>query len=120
MSEGKEEIVEELLGQQSGKSLLVGDGTSDLLAGEAVDLFVGFGGVAVRPRVRDHAPVFIEAAGLAAILPLAAGPAALARLEETSYRALFSQGIADTEESTHFGDVDLADKMKNATTALSN
>ncbi len=120
VSEGKEEIVRDLVGHEPGRTLLVGDGTSDLLAGEAVDLFVGYGGVAVRPKVRQHAPAFIEATGLAAVLPLAAGPAAMARLEKPSHRALFSQGITDAEQSTHFGDAGLAAKLKDAMTALAD
>ena len=80
MSEGKAEIVHELLGGRPGTSLLVGDGTSDLLAGEAVDLFVGFGGVAARPKVEAGAPVFVRSPGLAPILPLAAGPSAMSRI----------------------------------------
>ena len=100
VSEGKKEIVRELIGTQSGTSLLVGDGTSDLLAGEAVDLFVGFGGVAARPKVEAGAPVFIRSPGLAPVLPLAAGPSAMKRLEETSYRALFSEGVQRAQEAT--------------------
>ena len=41
ISDGKAEIVRELLGEQDGRSLLIGDGSSDLLASRAVDLFVG-------------------------------------------------------------------------------
>jgi len=107
VSEGKEEIVHELKGSQPGASLLVGDGTSDLLAGEAVDLFIGFGGVAARPKVEAGAPVFIRSAGLAPVLPLAAGPSAMARLEETSYRALFWEGIARGQDATTFNDATL-------------
>jgi phosphoserine phosphatase len=77
ISDGKARIVQELLADQPGRSLLVGDGVSDLLAGRAVDLFVGFGGVARRDRVLAEAPAFIHSASLAPILPLATGPALL-------------------------------------------
>jgi phosphoserine phosphatase len=60
VSDGKAQIIRELLGRQRGRSLLVGDGNSDLLAGQAVDLFVGDGGVVVRPRVLAQAPAFIH------------------------------------------------------------
>jgi phosphoserine phosphatase len=56
VSDGKAEIVRELQGAAHGRSLLIGDGSSDLLAGRAVDLFVGFGGVVSRDRVRAEAP----------------------------------------------------------------
>jgi phosphoserine phosphatase len=79
VSQGKSLIARSFLAQQTGRSLLIGDGVSDLLAGQAVDLFVGFGGVNARPRVVAEAPVFIHSASLAPLLPLAAGPAALSR-----------------------------------------
>jgi len=108
VSEGKEEIVRELWGTRPGRSLLVGDGTSDLLASEAVDLFIGFGGVAARPRVVDGAPIFIRNAGLSPVLPLAVGPSAVARLEETAYRALFWEGIQRVGDMADFADPSLA------------
>jgi len=80
VSDGKAQIVKELLGQQHGRSLLIGDGNSDLLAGTAVDLFVGYGGVISRQRVLAEAPVFIHSRSLTPLLPLATGPAALKRL----------------------------------------
>ncbi|HIP72894.1 MAG TPA: HAD family hydrolase, partial [Anaerolineae bacterium] len=72
ISDGKAQIVRELLGQQHGRSLLVGDGSSDLLAGQAVDLFVGFGGVVTRQQVLAEAPAFIHSRSIAPILALAA------------------------------------------------
>lgn len=86
ISDGKAQIVREFLGRQHGRSadsrsLLIGDGSSDLLAGTAVDLFVGYGGVIARQRVQAEAPVFIHSASLAPLLALAAGPAALKRLQ---------------------------------------
>ncbi|HSH03136.1 MAG TPA: HAD-IB family phosphatase [Anaerolineae bacterium] len=88
VSNGKAKIVKELLGDQKGKALLIGDGSSDLLAGHAVDLFVGFGGVVARPRVQEESPVFLESASLAPLLALAAGPEGLRRVENTKFAAL--------------------------------
>lgn len=84
VSDGKAQIVRELLGDQRGRSLLIGDGVSDLLAGRAVDLFVGYGGVNTRSKVQNEAPVFINCQSLAPLLPLAGGPAAL-RLLRTGH-----------------------------------
>lgn len=115
VSEGKEAIVRELIGMNGGgRSLLVGDGTSDLLAGEVVDLFVGFGGVAARPKVEAGAPVFIRSQGLAPVLPLAAGPSAFNRLEETSYRAVFWEGVQRGRDATTFNDGALGEKFIRA------
>ena len=77
VSDGKAQIVRELIGDQRGRSMLIGDGISDYYAGEAVDLFVGFGGVVARPKVRQAAPVYLECQSLAPILALAGGPGAL-------------------------------------------
>jgi phosphoserine phosphatase len=85
VSDGKARIVRELLGDQSGLSLLIGDGNSDLLAGGAVDLFVGFGGVVSRQRVRQEAAAFIQAPTLAPLLSIASGPAAIRLLKGTPH-----------------------------------
>ena len=42
-----------------GKAAFVGDGVSDLEAKPAVDLFIGFGGVVVRPRVKENADLYV-------------------------------------------------------------
>lgn len=118
VSEGKAEIIEELLSGENGRALLVGDGTSDLLASENLDLFVGYGSVAARPKVREGAPLFIEAGGLAPVLPLAAGPAAMTRLEETSYRALFWEGIQAAQTKARWADAVLEQKFLGAVNAL--
>lgn len=56
---GKELVVRDVRARSHGKAAFVGDGVSDLEAKPAVDLFVGFGGVAVRPQVKDNAEVFV-------------------------------------------------------------
>lgn len=89
ISEGKAQVISELLGPQKGRVLLVGDGQSDLLAATissppVVNLFVGYGGVIARERVRNQAPVFIHSRSLLPLLLLAAGPAALSYLQETN------------------------------------
>lgn len=93
ISDGKAEIIRQLLGEQHGRALLIGDGSSDLLASTAVDLFIGFGGVVARPRVRQAAPVFMASRSLAPLLPLAAGPAAGRSLQQRAYSDLFYKGI---------------------------
>lgn len=117
-SEGKAEIIRELIAGERGRTLLVGDGASDLLAGEDVDLFVGFGGVVARPKVKAAAPVFIESGGLAPVVPLAAGPSAMSRLEDPSHRALLREGIEAVQTVVRFGDERLARKFEGAVAAL--
>jgi phosphoserine phosphatase len=47
---------------------LVGDGVTDLEAAPAVDRFIGFGGVAVRAEVEQHAPIYVRSKSLAPVL----------------------------------------------------
>jgi len=48
--------------------VFVGDGATDLETQGTADLFIGFGGVAVRPVVRDRAEVFFATPTLAPVL----------------------------------------------------
>lgn len=59
--------------EQGRAAMLVGDGSSDLAAREAVDMFVGFGGVVARPLVAQHADVFIRENSLRQVVELAEG-----------------------------------------------
>lgn len=56
---GKEIVVRDVRARSHGKAAFVGDGVSDLETKSAVDLFIGFGGVVVRPRVKENADVFV-------------------------------------------------------------
>jgi phosphoserine phosphatase len=56
---GKELVVRAARARSKGGAAMVGDGASDLEAKGAVDLFIGFGGVAARPVVRENADVFV-------------------------------------------------------------
>lgn len=70
---GKAEVIGAARSQ--GKSaMLVGDGSSDLAAASAVDLFCGFGGVVARPVVAQQAAAFIGINSMAPVLLLAFAP----------------------------------------------
>jgi phosphoserine phosphatase len=56
---GKEVVVRDIRARSHGKAAFVGDGVSDLEAKDAVDLFIGFGGVVVRPLVKENAHIFV-------------------------------------------------------------
>lgn len=94
VSSGKPDIVNELAGDRPGRRLMIGDGTSDLATQTVVDLFVGFGGVVARQKVKDAAEVFIDSDSLAPILPLAAGTSGYARVIGTPHQAVFERGLA--------------------------
>ena len=56
---GKELVVRDVCARSHGKAAFIGDGVSDLEAKPAVDLFIGFGGVVVRPRVKENADLYV-------------------------------------------------------------
>ena len=93
VSSGKPAIVRELAAGKHGRKLMIGDGSSDLAARSEVDLFIGFGGVVARQKVKDGADVFVESRSLAPILPLAVGPAAYIRTIGTVHQAVFNRGL---------------------------
>lgn len=86
VSAGKATVIRQFLQGKRGRAILFGDGASDLLAEDAVDLFVGFGGVVRRERIMESAPCYIQTPSLAPALALAAGPAMLATLPEGPLR----------------------------------
>jgi phosphoserine phosphatase len=92
-SEGKSHVVGELLAARHGRSLLIGDGVSDLAARRVVDLFVGFTGVIERPRVAAESAVLITGASLATVVPLALDESEQAALSGTVYREVLDEGL---------------------------
>lgn len=118
-SDGKAAIVRDLLGDQRGQALLVGDGVSDLHASRAVDLFVGFGGVVTRERVLAEAPAFLHTASLTPLLPLAAGPAVLPLLRDTPYEPAVEKSLTLIDKGAiTFQDERLREKFEQAYQAI--
>ncbi len=100
IGKGKADIIRRIRSEHAGRAMLIGDGTSDLEAAPEVDLFVGFGGVVSRDKVRAVAPAFIHTLSLAPILPMA-----LARSHAPpGFEETYARGIAALEQ----GDVTLA------------
>jgi phosphoserine phosphatase len=93
ISSGKPEIIRELKGEQKGRVFMIGDGSSDLATRSFVDLFVGYGGVVSREKVKSGSDVFIESTSLAPVLPLVAGSLGYTKVKGTQFQALFEKGI---------------------------
>ncbi|HEY0787790.1 MAG TPA: HAD-IB family phosphatase [Thermoanaerobaculia bacterium] len=66
---GKELIVLNVRARSHGKAAFVGDGVTDLEAKDAVDRFIGFGGVRERERVAAEAEFYVRDKSLASVLP---------------------------------------------------
>lgn len=113
VSSGKPAIITGLAGDKHGRRLMIGDGASDLAARSVVDLFIGFGGVVTREKVLNGADMFIHQNSLAAVLPVAAGPAGYARVLGTPHQAVFDKGLAQSAAMTIKGD-ELSSAFKKA------
>ena len=112
-SDGKARVIRELLQNQTGRSLLVGDGVSDLLASREVDLFAGFGGVICRERVASESKVFIQSQSIAPVLLLAAGTAALEHSGDPGVQALAEKAHTLTQSAALlWNEVRLAEKFE--------
>ena len=66
---GKELVVRNVLTRSKGNAAFVGDGVTDLETRPVVDLFVGFGGVHQRAKVKENAHVYVTEPTLRAVLP---------------------------------------------------
>lgn len=96
-SDGKTVVVRGLLGDRAGRSMLVGDGASDLAAREVVDLFVGFTGVVERPRIVAESGVLVTGDSLAPILGLALTDSEQVALLRTEHRFVLEESRARIE-----------------------
>jgi phosphoserine phosphatase len=93
VSSGKPDIIRELAGDTPGRRFMIGDGSSDLATRPVVDLFVGYGGVVARDKVKTESDIFIQSASLAPVLPLAGGSSGYHKVKGTPYQAVFEKGI---------------------------
>ena len=93
VSSGKPKIINELAGDLPGRRMMVGDGSSDLATQSVVDLFIGYGGVVARDKVKAESDVFVQNLSLAVILPLATGHVGWEKVQNTKHEAIFRKGI---------------------------
>ncbi len=93
-STGKSDVVRELLGGRFGRSMLIGDGVSDLAASDVVDRFVGFSGVVSRPHVVAEAEVLVTGESLSPVLNVALTESEQLGLSGTVYEQVLEEGLA--------------------------
>jgi len=98
VSSGKPNIIKELAGKRHGRRVMIGDGSSDLATRDVVDLFVGYGGVVARDKVKAESEIFVQSASLSPILPLATGVEGYEKVKGTRYQPVFERGIRLTLE----------------------
>lgn len=107
ISSGKPDIIRELAGHQHGRRLMIGDGSSDLATADVVDLFVGYGGVVARDKVREGSPIFIKSASLAPILPIVGGSRGYYRVMGSRHQAVYEKGLRLIRDAVEFHADDL-------------
>lgn len=83
------------------RSLLLGDGISDLETKETVTRFIGFSGLNAREQVKKHADFYINTPTIYSILPLGL---TYAELKQLSFQdqAYYQQGVTDIENARVF------------------
>jgi phosphoserine phosphatase len=96
-TKGKRTVITKISGNERA-TMLIGDGVTDLEARDAVQLFVGFGGVIRRTRVAAEANVYIEAHRLSAVVPLALSAADARKLSGTEHESVLQRGLEDIEQ----------------------
>ena len=95
-SSGKSAVVSKLAADGK-RTMMVGDGSTDLITKDVVRLFVGFGGVERRLAVVDEAAVFLEGPGLAGLLPIALSSYGSSKLAGTPLLDVFRDGLQAIE-----------------------
>lgn len=63
--DGKKQILRKL--SKTGPTVMIGDGMTDYNAGQFADLFIGFGGIVKREKVKKLAKIFIEEENLMSV-----------------------------------------------------
>jgi phosphoserine phosphatase len=115
VTSGKPQMINELAGDLHGRRIMIGDGASDLATRDVVDLFVGFGGVVSRDKVREQSEAFIHSASLAPILPIITGPAGYSQLKGTPFEGLYEKGLRLAQEKQlSFNAADLQQTFERA------
>lgn len=67
-SEGKSTIVNAIKAKHPGRTILIGDGASDAVTKDNVDLFIGYGGIVKREKVAQVADLFFNQISLLPLL----------------------------------------------------
>lgn len=112
---GKGELIEELIADGK-RTVMIGDGVSDLEAASSVDLFVAYAGVVDRPAVTAAAPVVIKSRELAPLLALSLGPSLVCELAATAEFEELAASCIDLvgNGALMFNDADLGQSFKAA------
>jgi hypothetical protein len=76
-----------------GKMIFIGDGATDYEAKNEADLFVGFGGVVERKKIKKLSPIYIRCCDLTPLLILIAGKIGCDKLLKTPFKQTIQKGL---------------------------
>jgi len=76
-----------------GKSVLIGDGSNDMEAAEALELFIGYGGVVKRKKVMESSDIYVECNSFAPLLKILLDDDELNAYKKGVYKDLVERGI---------------------------
>ena len=82
------------------RSVLVGDGSTDLSCKDVVNLFIGFGGVAERLVVREGADIYFSDSSFAPLLFMVLAPLDINKLNKGRFKKLLAKAQATTATTT--------------------
>jgi phosphoserine phosphatase len=110
-TQGKNRVIRHLRATHTGRTMMIGDGLSDLETLPEVDLFVGFGGAVHRQRIAEESPIYIHTPSLSSVLPLALGQ--LGNIPK--YANLWADGLKRIyDQEVTFQNADLRQSFLNA------
>ena len=66
---GKGVVIRDIRSRTHGSAAFIGDGITDVEASDTVEMFIGFGGVRIRPEVRERSAIYLEDSDLRSLLP---------------------------------------------------
>jgi phosphoserine phosphatase len=89
---GKARAIERIV-PSGAWSLLVGDGSSDLAARNAVRTFVGYGGVVYRSAIEERSDIYIKCRSLSPVVVVAGGKPGMAVLKASEFRPIVEKGL---------------------------
>lgn len=85
--------ISEKISEEFGKSALIGDGSNDMEAAEALELFIGYGGAIRREKVMESSDIYVECNSFAPLLKILLDDDELKSYKKGVHKELVERGI---------------------------
>ena len=93
VAKGGKRHISEKITEDFGKSVLIGDGTNDMEAAEAVEFFIGYGGAVKREKVMNSSDIYVECNSFAPLLKILLDGKELESYNNGVFKELVERGI---------------------------